>query len=316
MSTAEKLHSNDLITEVCKKINGVGPSKGYALAEFVDGDWDTFLNLDVENILSLKNAHSTPVFSAERASQLMQLKAEFLDLPNVRSAWIYLIGKDFLLAQIETLQSVSLTNLDINPFLMKVLNFKTPKDILEFNLYQTVTRSIVTSWGSAVETLLFRCGATRFLEKNGKGRAGRKPDIEKVVNGKKVYLQVKSGPNTMNVDMVNSLNEVVAEYREREPDSRFLLGMTYGRKNRISSQIRANLNDFDESILIGRELWDFVSEEKNYHNKIFKILDLSSRNITSKTFSQHLKDRLEGLLNEWKEAYGEKPMDEVYESYI
>jgi hypothetical protein len=67
----------------------------------------------------------------------------------------------------ETLRSTTLNNLDINPFLMKVLNFKTPEDILEFNLYQTVTRSIVTSWGMAVEGLLFRCGADKFISGDG-----------------------------------------------------------------------------------------------------------------------------------------------------
>lgn len=308
-------HAADLIAEICKKVKGVGPTKGYALAEFLDDDWSAFMKADADTVLSCKKASSKSIFTSEQTQELIALKNEFKDLPDVRSAWIYLIGKDFLVAQMEALQSISLTNLDINPFLMKVLNFKTPKDVLEFNLYQTVTRSIVTSWGSAVEVLLYRCGAEKFIEKN-KGRAGRRPDIEKEINGKKFYLQVKSGPNTMNVDMVNSLNEVIEEYKTREPDSSFLLGMTYGTKGRISSQIRDNLSNFEESVLIGRELWDFVSEEKNYHKEIFKILDQSSRNITSKTFSEHLDNQLHVLVKEWQNKFGSRTIDQAYENYI
>lgn len=129
-------------------------------------------------------------------------------------------------------------------------------------------------------------------------------------------MQVKSGPNTMNVDMVNSLNEVIEEYKTREPDATFLLGMTYGTKGRISAQIRGNLHNFDDSVLIGRELWDFVSEEVNFHKEIFTILDQSSKNITAKTFSDHLKDQLVVLVDEWKAKFGDKTIDEAYENYI
>lgn len=312
----QRENSAELIAEVCKQIRGVGPSKGFALAEYFDADWVAFLKADADKILEYKKVDGKNIFSSEQVSELVVNKKEFADLLDVRSAWIYLIGKDFLVTQMDMLRSISLANLDINPFLMKVLNFKSPKEILEFNLYQTVTRSIVTSWGTAVEVLLFRCGASRFIEKNKSARSGRKPDVEKVVNGKKFYIQVKSGPNTMNVDMVNSLNEVINEYRNREPDASFLLGMTYGRKERISSQIRDNLKDFNESVLIGRGLWDFVSEQKDFHKQIFQILDGSSRNITSKTFSDHLKDQLATLMNEWTQTYGSQDVDVAYEHYL
>jgi hypothetical protein len=305
-----------LIAEVCAKIKGVGPSKGYALAEYLDGDWNAFLAADTDHILGFRKAGDKSIFTVEQISELVDLKKEFLDFSDIRSAWIYLIGKNFLLAQMQTLQSITLSNLDINPFLMKVLNFKTPKDVLEFNLYQAVTRSIVTSWGSTVEVLLFRCGAEKFIEKNKGARAGRRPDLEKSIDGRKYYVQVKSGPNTMNVDMVNSLNEVIEEYKTREPDATFLLGMTYGTKGRISAQIRGNLHNFDDSVLIGRELWDFVSEEVNFHKEIFTILDQSSKNITAKTFSDHLKDQLVVLVDEWKAKFGDKTIDEAYENYI
>lgn len=310
-----KRDSTDLIAEICMRVGGIGPSKGYAIAEFFDTNWDNFLKANKNTILSLKKNNNISVVNEPQAKLLVKYKQEFGGFQDVRTAWIYLIGKKFLVSQIEMLRSTSLSNLDINPFLMKVLNLKTSKEILEFNLYQSVTRSIVTSWGTAVEDLLVRCGANKFAEKN-KGRSGRRPDVTKKWKGEDYLIQVKSGPNTMNVDMVNSLNEAISLYKNEQPDSKFLLGMTYGTKGRISTQIRDNLTDFENSTLIGRELWDFIAEEEAYHKRIFSILDSSSASITTKTFSEHLTNQLITLVGEWKDKYGNKSTDEVFENYL
>lgn len=315
MSKTTQQDSIDLIAEIAKRTEGVGPSKAFALAEFLDGNWGKFLKANAETFSKLKKANGKKVITDKQIEDILARIQEFVDYTDVRTAWIYSIGKDFLTSQIRSLQAVTLSNLDINPLLMKVLDLKTPRDVLEFNLYQTVTRSIVTSWGTTVESLLVRCGAERFEGKN-KGRAGRRPDIQKQKGKQKYFIQVKSGPNTMNVDMVNSLNEVIAEYKKNEPNASFLLGMTYGRKSRISSQIKDNLSDFENSFLIGRELWDFVSEERNFHRELFKVLDQSSELVTSKTFSAHLDAQLKALLADWKNAYGDKALNDVFENYL
>jgi Type II restriction endonuclease EcoO109I len=308
-------NSGDLIVELAKRVEGVGPRKANALAEFLVNDWYAFLQSDKAQISSLKNSQGKQVFNDKLIDEILREKSEFAQFNDVRSAWIYCIGKDFLISQFSMLNTITLRNLDINPFLMKVLDFKSPRQILEFNLYQTVTRSIVTSWGSTVENLLIRCGAEKcVVEKNQ--RAGRRPDIKKMVGGKNFYIQVKSGPNTMNVDMVNSLNEVINEYKENYPDSGFLLGMTYGRKERISSQISANLNDFEQNALIGRKLWDFISEAQDFHLTLFQILDMSSKSITAKSFSEYLDEQLESLEREWKSDFQDKSIDESLEFYI
>jgi hypothetical protein len=308
-------NSGDLIVELAKRANGVGSRKANALAEFLSNDWDAFLKSDKTEISSLKNSRGKQVFNDEQIDEILQEKSKFIQFQDVTSAWIYCIGKDFLASQISMLNAITLRNLDINPFLMKVLDFKSPRQILEFNLYQTVTRSIVTSWGSTVENLLTRCGAEKCAVVKNQ-RSGRRPDIKKIVDGKIFYIQVKSGPNTMNVDMVNSLNEVINEYKENHPDSGFLLGMTYGRKERISSQIRANLNDFEQNALIGRKLWDFIAEVQDFHLTLFQILDVSSKSITTRSFSEYLDEQLKTLEQEWESDFQGKSIDEALEFYI
>ncbi len=309
-------NSEELIVELVKKANGVGKGKANALAQFLENDWDDFLTADASKLAQLETGKGRQILTGEQIGEILQIKMEFQPFQqDVRSAWIYHIGKEFLESQIKMLQSIQLSNLDINPLLMKVLNFKTSREILAFNLYQTVTRSIVTSWGSAVENLLVRCGAEKFTGQ-ARTRTGRKPDIEKTVNGRNNYIQVKSGPNTMNIDMVNSLNEVIEEYRSNEPDAKFLLGMTYGREERISSQIRGTLNDFENSTLIGRQLWDFVSETNDFYVILFEILDRSSRSITSKSFSEQLEERLDCLVKEWQDRFNGKTIDDALDDYI
>lgn len=309
-------HSEELIVELVKKASGVGQGKANALAQFLENDWDDFLQADEIKLARLETAKGRQMLTDEQIGEILQIKAEFQPFQqDVRSAWIYHIGKEFLESQLKMLQSIQLGNLDINPLLMKILNFKTSREVLAFNLYQTVTRSIVTSWGSAVENLLVRCGAEKFTGQT-RTRTGRKPDIEKTVGGRKNYIQVKSGPNTMNIDMVNSLNEVIEEYRINEPNTNFLLGMTYGREERISSQIRSTLNDFGNSILIGRQLWDFVSETNDFHMTLFEILDRSSCSITSKSFSEQLEERLNCLVEEWQDRFNGKTIDEALDNCI
>lgn len=308
-------NSGDLIVELAKRAKGVGIRKANALAEFLVNDWDAFLQSDKAEISSLKNSQGKQVFNNEQIDEILREKSEFIQFKDVRSAWIYCIGKDFLASQIAMLHTITLRNLDINPFLMKVLDFKSPRQILEFNLYQTVTRSIVTSWGSTVENLLIRCGAEKCAAVINQ-RAGRRPDIKKMVGSRNFYIQVKSGPNTMNVDMVNSLNEVINEYKENYPDSGFLLGMTYGREERISSQIRANLNDFEQNALIGRKLWDFISEVQGFHLTLFQMFDMSSKSITARSFSEYLDEQLKTLEREWESDFQDKSIDEALEFYI
>lgn len=64
--------------------------------------------------------------------------------------------------------------------------------------------------------------------------------IEK--NEKKHYVQLKSGSNTMNVGMVDSINNMIDEIEKKNSNAVGMLGMAYGKE----SQIKGNLNDFNK----------------------------------------------------------------------
>lgn len=306
----------ELIGDICSRIPGIGKSKAFVIAEDFEGNWKNFLKTSASRLLLIKKSNGEQYLTKDQAIDIVANLKDFKDHDDVRDAWIFLIGKDFLVSQIQTLESFSLAEMDINPLLMKVLDLNTPREIIEFNLYQSVTRSVVTSWGSAVEKLVARCGAVRFETSGKTGRAGRRPDIIKSDGKTDYYIQIKSGPNTMNVDMVNSLNEVIKEYKEKSPKNQFILGMTYGKRNRISGQISANLTDFEKNTLIGRELWDFISEKENFHRKIFALLDKSAKNVSKMSFEDRLELKIEELTAEWDAKFKSNTTDQVFEKYI
>lgn len=314
-TNGESNHVADLICEIARKAEGVGASKGYALAEDFSTDYSTFREADLSRLLAIKKTNGESILTENQAEVILHEKNIIPKNYSEREAWIFFIGREFLKDQVARLSEINLDSLDINPLLARALDLKDPKQILEFNLYQTVTRSIVTSWGTTLEKLLLRCGADPFSGSKGL-RAGRRPDIQKDKNGVTYFLQIKSGPNTMNVDMVQSLNELITELKKTEPKKRLLLGMTYGRRDRISSQIRDNLRDFDKSTLIGRELWEFISGERNFHRKMFSLLDNSSCGVLIKPFSELLKDKIKELSIEWTNRFGSKKIDDVLENYI
>jgi hypothetical protein len=288
--------------------------KGSFVAVDFSANFKEFLSADKKRLAAIKTSKGKAVLSDEQIKAILLEKTPLKPYTDINEAWVYFIGRDFLINQVAHLEEMNLSSLDINPFLAIALELKTPAEILKFNLYQSVTRSVVTTWGTTVEELLARCGADKFKVKNG--RSGRRPDISKIKSGKEYLIQIKSGPNTMNVDMVQSLNEVIAEFSKSKPNAKVLLGMTYGKRTMVSSQIRAGLKDYDRSSLIGRELWDFIKGQKDYHKKIFAILDKSAKGVLSAPFTELMSKKLAQLVEEWKLKYPKVSLHEVLDNYM
>lgn len=306
----------DLVIEVCRCGNGIGFAKAGAVAEDFEGNLQAFLEADASRFKKIKTSKGSSILSDSQIKQIIDEKSNIPQHVTTAEAWVYFLGRSFLRNQVNGLLEIELDDLDINPFLVKVLDLRTPEQIIEFNLFQSVTRSIVTSWGTLVEEIIIRCGTERFSGKSMSGRAGRRPDIKLKRGNHEYYFQIKSGPNTMNVDMVNSLNEVIDEYRRRLPNARFILGMTYGKRRMISPQIRNNLSNFDHTTMIGRELWDFISAERDYHTKIFSMLDAASEGVLRKPFSSLMGEKTQSLANEWRNKYKGQTIDQVLEYYV
>ncbi len=258
----------------------------------------------------------------EKSERVVEKLREVDFTKEVETVYTEKIIKDFLDSQYEKLRSLGLEDLDINVLLIKALGFTTAEEAIEFYVYQRITRSSVTEWGqSAVEDICFVSGAEEIPADENVSVSGKRFDMKKEKGSETYYIQLKSGPNTMNVGMVNSLNEMVARIEEKHEDAVGMLGMTYGTKSQVSSQIRDNLDSFDERSLIGEDFWEFLTGDEEYYGSLIRLIDGLSTEYEDEyrqTYLELVETQTERLEEEWEERYGSlgrEGLDRFVEEY-
>ncbi len=220
---------------------------------------------------------------------------------SIRENWIKYLANAFVETQLRNLNLLSLDMMNMNPFLIKALNFKTPNEVIRFNVYQTATRSIVTSMGFTLESMVGHSGARM-------GQKGEWYDVVKQIKNLTYWIQVKSGPNDVDKDQVRHFN---TEFNKTDTMKNNIakLGITYGKRTlqTISmNHIRSYLDDWENRLLVGKELWDFVSEEKNYHKKILKwIDDISSQILQGHSIDKKIEEVITKIIKDFEAKYGD-----------
>lgn len=203
-------------------------------------------------------------------------------------------------AMIDNLKSIKLENINMNPFLINMLRLKTPEEVVRFNVYQSVTRSIVTSMGTALEQMAASGQGTRL------GRRGEWYDVIKKKGNSTYWIQVKSGPNNINKDQAKAF-ATNFENTERKNNNFARLGITYGKKDleTLSLGIVKNyMKDWKKQLLVGREFWEFVSDQKDYHSKVLCWIDSEISKIHNRSMDVEINNLIKRILIEFKRKYG------------
>lgn len=214
--------------------------------------------------------------------------------------FLILIARDFVRKQTKMLDELTLDRMNPSPFLIKCLNLKTPRDVIELNVYMSATRSIVTSMGFFVEKLLLASSATV-------SRSEKPWDIVKTDrNRKKHWIQVKSGPNDMDADQIRLWAGIIAK-KVTKGDKAYI-GTTYGNRARASVTMglfKTYLPDWGKRTLIGRELWDFISDDPSYHEKLFPLLaEAASQILGTQSIEHRIQSRVDYITKEFSKKYG------------
>ncbi len=215
-------------------------------------------------------------------------------------AMISAITGRFINRQIDMLKSMKLSSLNPNPFIIRSLNLATPSDVVRLNVYAAATRSIVTSFGSAVENMLV--ATSDSVEKV---RAGW--DLVKVKDGIRHWIQVKSGPNDMDKDQVNTWR-VEIERKEKENEKGYI-GVTYGKRENATvtfGLLKSYLPNYELRTLIGRELWEFLGDDPQFPSKVLDVLRREAiRALSSKNIIVELDDTIARLTSDFTSTYGD-----------
>lgn len=215
------------------------------------------------------------------------------------------IFRKFLLDRVKTVRGLKLEDLDINPFLIRLLSHELglndSESIVRWLISQRLERGTVTSFGVALQQ-----AAIIFSE--GTGVEGE--DILKTKNGKHYHIQVKSGPNTVPKDLAIRIAQLLRSAQRRNKGSIALYGMCYGNKARVSSIVKKYMQDEGGIDWIsGREFWEFVSDDPKCLETIYDIANMvgkTFRDPQGKSLSHVIKDKIHELTKEFEKVYGKK----------
>ncbi len=160
----------------------------------------------------------------------------------------------------QIIEEIKFEDLDFNPFILKLMNLQTADEIAEFMISQRVERSLFTTYGHRIQKI------AKDISQTPKGAGSS--EVIKEKNGRTNHIHMKAGPNTVNKGISEEVNEALEKTKARDPNAQSYLGMTYGRRGRVNSIIQRYSH---VSWLMGREFWEFISDDPDCAKKIFEI---------------------------------------------
>ena len=303
-----KYTEENIIIYLCQKVEGIGEKTAIRIAGYMEDFTNFYENTD--RLSKFKTDKGKPVLTSNQITEIKNILKEYnLDKnKSINELWISTLIRDFVKNSIKELQNTTLENLLINPFLVKAFGFDDHKEVVTFYFYQKITRSIVTSWGFAVEGLLLCSGAVKS-EITGF-------DMKVPRDNKAYHFQIKSSPNTMSIEQVRQLNTHIQNIKNKLNNIP-MLGMTYGTRKQINSQIQSTLIGYPQTTMVGRELWDFIASEDGYCQKMLNWID-EIMNLEPTKFSEELEKKKRLLINDWEDKFGtgRSSIEKVLENYL
>lgn len=169
-----------------------------------------------------------------------------------------------------------LSNYNVNPFLYKYLaNFlkgnDSPRSIAEaLVLPRILGSSINTSFGMRIQKLI-----SELFEGFGSTTPGIDIEFIDALDGNKKYCQLKSGPNTINHDDVETIFGHFKGIRNLARTNNLnvgvndmIVGVIYGESNELSSHYK-RINE-SYNVFVGQEFWYRLTGKESFY---FELID-------------------------------------------
>lgn len=213
------------------------------------------------------------------------------------------IFRKFLLNRIKNVRMLKMSDLDINPFLIRILSHELGLDnseaIVRWLISQRLERGTVTSFGIALQD-----AAKVFSE--GTGVEGA--DILKTKKGRHYHIQVKSGPNTIPKDLGVRIAQLLRSAQRRNRGSLTLYGMCYGSNARVSSIVKKYVEE-EGGIdwICGKKFWEFISDDPQCVEEIYEIaadIGRTFKDGSGESLSEVIEGKIQELTKEFEKTYG------------
>lgn len=304
------IYFNGSPTRVTKDKFAIIGSRYGTLVGFKMASIDTFNTFTTED--------GTPCFRAltQKERNALQSLQSMID-PNIsiEENFIKLLTKDFIRRQEFAISNITLEGLNANPLLCKALKLNTPEEFVKFYTYSAISRSIVTSMGFLVQDLMLYSNTNVFDGKNYPATYGTKWDvvIEKL-NGTKSYIEVKSGPNDLDKTQILAYDKAINLVLQHGEEA--YLGISYGKKEGqyvSTSILETYMADWREKTLIGAELWDYISDNPEYHNVLMNTIHETAESYLGDiSLVQCIDNKISSLVDDFNRLYNS--MDSFYNS--
>jgi hypothetical protein len=289
-------------------VNEVGLAKGKAkiLAAYF-ANVEEFLQVEETDLRNLRSIFGgRPIrLTADEITRILEFKSLGHLSPQLTVAENFLacISRDFTKRQLTMIRSITMASLNPNPFLIRALNLDSPADVVQINVYMAVTRSIVTSMGFFIQNILL--SSSENVE-NAPRNSGW--DLIKITNeGERSWLQIKSSPNNMDKDQIVYWARKIQD-KINEGDQAYI-GITYGKRTNQTvtlGLLRQLLPDWQMRTLIGRELWDFLSEDPDYTSMLLETLRNSASQVLRQgSIASEIDACVHRITDEFIRQYGE-----------
>jgi Type II restriction endonuclease EcoO109I len=220
----------------------------------------------------------------------------------------------FLEARVRNLERLTLDHLKFNVLALRatatMLELETPETLLRYRLAQHLERSLVTAMGSALQRV------ARIIAGQGSGVAGA--DIEKVRDGRRYFIQVKSGPDTANKDIAQNIATLLNSARARDPEAVCLLGVCYGRPDQISGIAHREIQNRGVGLLVGRAFWQFIGDHPGTMGDVLELAAEAASGLEAgdEPFSERVDRKLNELVVEFERRYGDELTEEAWQLFL
>jgi len=150
-----------------------------------------------------------------------------------------------------------------------------PKSIAKALIYPRVLgTSINTSFGTNIQKFT-SCVLSSF----GSTTSGIDIEFIDMIDGEKKYCQLKSGPDTINKDDVetiaNHFKDVINLARtngEKLGFNNLIVGIIYGEEENINAHYRRISTQYHYDIIVGEDFWHRLTGDKDFYADLIKAI--------------------------------------------
>lgn len=203
---------------------------------------------------------------------------------------------------------------NLNPFLMLAMapayNIYSPFEASEYLQNAKMPHGDATAFGKFVEARIFPLFGTKTPPEKSSQKEEFSPiDAEFTLDGTRYLTTWKSGPWTMNQ---THANEMIRRFPaiHLQTNCEIILGVFYGRIDQLNNKpalVRTRTGKYFH-ILVGSELWEFITGVKNAHMKVLAAIreaqDRFALEHGGKTFYEHMIESRLALTESIRKTYG------------